>query len=121
MSEIFKRLTKGVSQTGTKVKNVVDVNRLKVKTVQQKRDLEKDYLQIGKTVFNSYLSNNERVIIEETVLDLCRRIAAKQEEVSQLEAKINDAKNLKQCPCGEVLAKGIKFCPVCGNKFTDAM
>lgn len=119
MSEIFKKLTKGVTQTGSKVKNVVDVNRLKVKTAQQKKDLEKDYLQIGKMVFKSYQSNDETVAIEGAILDSCKQIAAKQKEINELEAKINNAKNLKECTCGEIVSKETKFCPACGYRFKD--
>lgn len=121
MAGIFKKLTQGVTQTGNRVRNVVDVNRLKVKTAQQKKELEKDYMQIGKIIFKSYQSNNDNITIEDAVLELCKRIGVQQKEVRQLQAKINDTKNLKQCPCGEVLSKGVKFCPICGNRFEDAI
>jgi len=121
MSGIFKKITTGVTQTGSKVKNIVEVNRFRVRIVQKKRDVEKEYMEIGKLVFESYQNNNATVTIEGSILDYCQKISEMQGEVNLLEAKINDAKRLKECSCGEVVSKKTKFCPICGYKFKDAV
>lgn len=117
MSEIIKKLRHGVASTGSKVKNIVDFSRFKVKIAQKEDQIEEEYREIGKLIYQSWKNKPEIVGSDAVVAEHCGKIAGINAEINEIQARINEAKKIRQCSCGEVVSLDTKFCPECGTKF----
>ena len=117
MSEFFGKFKTGIKNTGMNVKTTVDVNSCRVKAGRKKADIEEEYYNFGKRIFENYQENNGYRETAALVEEYCSKIEGMQNEVRSLEAKINEKGKKKKCPCGQTVTKDVKFCPCCGHKF----
>lgn len=116
MSEILAKFKRGVSGTGAKVKGLVDVSKLKIRVAQKEDLIEEEYKQIGKLVYQNWRKSGSPQEQEAGVAEICQRINGVREEIDELNNRINEAKGIKECSCGELVSLETKFCPECGRK-----
>ena len=117
MSEFFGKFKTGIKNAGMNVKKTVDVNSCRVKAGRKKADIEEEYYNFGKRIFENYQENNGYRETAALVEECCIKIEGMQNEVSALEAKINENGKKKKCFCGKTVPKAVKYCPFCGYKF----
>lgn len=118
MNNLFDKFKKGVSDASNKAKTIVDVNKIKMQVSQKEKEIEVEYKGIGEIVFNAFKNDNSENI-DELIQDKCNIILAKQEEIRQLNQKIGELNNEKECVCGRLVPIDTKFCPSCGHKFEE--
>lgn len=110
------KMKKGLTEAGSKAKEMVDVGRLSLQIDHKRKELEQLYAKIGEKTFQC-VQANDMVNLEADVEGFCREIIQKRHEISELEQNISDIKNKKTCSCGQSVPIEAKFCPFCGNKF----
>lgn len=116
----LNKLKEGASKAADMAKDSVEVVRLNAQISSKRKEIEKSYSQIGESVFQAYASN-DLSIAEQTIKDESAKIIAWQEEIEQLDDKINFIKDEKDCTCGLLVPLESKYCPSCGHKFEDAV
>ena len=117
MGEFFSKFKTGIKNTGNNVKKTVDVNSCRLKAGRKKAEIEEEYYNFGKRVFENYQDNKGYQEIKTLVEEYCRKIEGMQNEIRSLESKIKEKRKRKKCPCGEAVPADVKFCPFCGQKF----
>ncbi|WP_049917358.1 MULTISPECIES: zinc ribbon domain-containing protein [Bacillota] len=114
----FDKLKEGASKAADKAKESVEVVRLNSQISAKRKDIEKNYIQIGEAVFQANLSN-DLTAAEPAITKSSEQIVALQQEIDELEEKIMEIKDEKDCVCGKVVPIDTKFCPSCGHKFEE--
>ncbi len=117
MNEFFGKLKTGIKNTGINVKKTVDVSSFRLKAGRTRAEIEEEYYNFGKRIFENYQNTKGFQEVETVAEEFCRKIEGMQNEVSSLDAKIQEKKKRKKCPCGETVPSNTKFCPFCGHKF----
>ncbi len=107
---------KGVSDAGTKAKNLVESNRLKMQITQKEKDIDEIFRNIGRIIFQSS-QNKDLPDIEETVKGYCKDVLKAKHEILSFEESINQLNDEKLCVCGKTVPKDTCFCSFCGNQF----
>ena len=116
MNNIKKSLTKAAKKTKETSETMVEVAKLKYKLVEINSDIDDNYMMIGKLVYEA----GEEDDISEKVAEHKTDIAALLEARSDMQEKLNELVNKKQCPkCDKKMEKEFEFCPKCGHKFED--
>ncbi|GGG91107.1 zinc ribbon domain-containing protein [Paenibacillus radicis (ex Gao et al. 2016)] len=115
----FDKLKEGASKAADKAKDSVEVVRLNSQISAKRKDIEKHYIQIGEAVFQANLSHDLSAA-EPAITTFSEQIVALQQEIDELEEKIMEIKDEKDCVCGKVVPIDTKFCPSCGHKFEEA-
>ena len=116
MKNIFGKMKDGAQEAARLAQQTVETTKLKPQIHGLERDVDRLYLTIGRQVFTHAERSN-------TVGDLQDYQSAIQEirrhigEIAELERKIRDIRNEKECACGKALALDVKFCPACGASF----
>lgn len=114
----FDRLKESASKAADKAKDSVEVVRLNSQISTKRGEIEKLYIQIGKTVFQAHAAG-DLTSARESVQSSSDSIIAIQQEITQLEKKVKAIKEVKDCVCGQELPLEAKFCSTCGHKFED--
>lgn len=120
MNNFLDKFKKGVSDAGNMAKTLVDINKIKIQISQKDKEIETCYKSIGETVFNAF-SDGSFANIEELVLDKCNEVIEKLEQKKQLNQRIEELSNEKECVCGKTVPIDTKFCPHCGYKFDEVI
>jgi uncharacterized membrane-anchored protein YhcB (DUF1043 family) len=115
---LFGKIKEGASKAADLAKETVEITKLNTQISSKKREIDKSFNRIGEIIFNAYLIN-ELPSVEQQVATVCQEIVNNRHEIRQLEIKIKEAKNEKQCVCGKTIALEAKFCPTCGHKFDE--
>lgn len=110
------KLKEGASKAADMAKETVEVTRLNAQISSKKREMEKKTNQIGEVTLTAFL-NNSLDSIEHGVKDLCLDMESLRKDVDQLDIKIREVRNEKDCPCGKTLSLQTKFCSACGHNF----
>ncbi|MFX3632818.1 MAG: zinc ribbon domain-containing protein [Candidatus Pristimantibacillus sp.] len=116
----LNKLKEGASKAADMAKDSVEVVKLNAQISSKRKEIEKSYSVIGESVFQAYTSN-DITLAESLIKDESAKIIALQEEIEQLDDKINFIKDEKDCTCGVIVPLDTKFCPSCGHKFEDAI
>jgi Zn finger protein HypA/HybF involved in hydrogenase expression len=112
----FGKIKEGANKAADLAKETVEISKLNTQISTKKREIDKSYSRIGEVIFNAYLIN-ELASAEQQMITICEEIVSNQQEIRQLEIKIKEAKNEKDCVCGKTITLQAKFCPTCGHKF----
>ncbi|MFP3390052.1 zinc ribbon domain-containing protein [Brevibacillus sp. SIMBA_040] len=111
------KLKQGVTDAGQKAKTVVEINRLKLQAQDLQKQIEEKQAKIGEIVFARF-SQNQAVTATPEIEGYCDEIVTIQGEIKQLQIKIKELNNEKECDCGKIVALETKFCPACGHQFS---
>lgn len=118
MNNLFDKFKKGVSDAGNKAKTMVDINKIKMQISQKSKEIMVEYKNIGEIVYKSFREDTLENI-GELIQDRCRMIIEREEEIRQLNQKIEEISNEKECVCGKIVPLDTTFCPSCGYKFEE--
>ncbi|UYO02157.1 double zinc ribbon domain-containing protein [Paenibacillus sp. PSB04] len=116
MSNFFNKIKQGVSDAGKKAQNTVESTTLKFQAAAKEKEIEKNYTEIGRIVHQS-LEKPDGTIPSAEIQKYREAIFALEEEVEELQRKIQHLQNLKECGCGKMLPADATYCPFCGQQF----
>ncbi|OCT13409.1 hypothetical protein A8709_17510 [Paenibacillus pectinilyticus] len=112
----FDKVKQGASDAAKKAQQTVEITRLKTQISSKEREIDKIYKLIGESVYTSSLASDFSRV-EANVTDYCQGITQIKEEISEIELKITEVRNEKECVCGKVVVADTKFCSSCGHHF----
>ncbi|MNQ96958.1 hypothetical protein D3C85_1125820 [compost metagenome] len=112
----FDKVKQGASEAAKKAQQTVEITKFKTQISLKEREIDKIYKLIGESVYTSYLSG-DYTRVEDNVKDYCLGIAQINQEITDLEQKITEVRNEKECVCGKTVAADTKFCSTCGHHF----
>jgi len=115
---IFDKLKDGATKAADLAKDSVEIAKINSQISSKRKEIEKSYLLIGKEVYGAY-TNKQLDTLESLVKEQSNLIRVLEEEVEQLEYKIREIKDEKECVCGKVVSMDTKFCPSCGHQFEE--
>ncbi len=104
MSNFLNKLKQGVSDAGKKAQQTVESTTLKFQVASKEKEIEKNYTEIGRIVYRSledqtsFVPNAEYQKYREAIVNL-------EQEIEELNRKIQQLQNLKECGCGKMLLK----------------
>ncbi|KKO51290.1 zinc ribbon domain-containing protein [Paenibacillus sp. DMB20] len=107
----------GVAEAGSKAKTMVEINKLKLQNSGKKNEMNEQFQEIGKVVFEAVESGMwppERERLETYIEQLSRL----KWEIEQNELQIKNLTDVKTCKsCGQQAAIQDRYCSVCGYTF----
>lgn len=119
----FDKLSAAARQAGDKANTAIEIGKLNMKIKSENANIEQFKAQIGDLLWAQY---KEGTVTDPQVIALCESIAAANETIEGLEAKIGELKSEgsapapaqpteRHCPqCGAVIADDARFCNSCG-------
>lgn len=120
MRDFFEDLGKRIGETAETMTNkageAIEIQRLKSQIRTLARGNAVDLMELGKSIYDRYKAGEE---VEESAQGLCDAIKDRETTIGQYEKKIARIKGSSECShCGKMVAKGMAFCPYCGEKVT---
>ena len=108
--EIFEKIGDAASKTykftAEKTTKIAKETKKKMEISDCKRDIKEIYIEIGETVYEKYITDQELNL--EELLEKCERI-------KELSDKIVECKERRQCKnCYEEIDINANYCPNCG-------
>lgn len=121
MKSFFEDLGRKIGETAETVTNkageAVEVQRLKNQIRALERGNERDYMELGKTVYEHYRDGE---VVDAEAISICEAIQNREESIEKYERDISDVKGDVACDtCGKYVAKDMSFCPYCGAKVPE--
>ena len=121
MNENFLRnlkqaLTETAEVVTKKTEDVVEVQKLRSKIYNAKKNVEVDYKKLGTIIYQRYLSGES---MDEELANICVAIHDMLEEVDKYKDELAEKKGLNICDsCDASNPKDAVFCMKCGNKLS---
>ena len=114
-AEVVSKKTEEVVDVVTKkTEQTVEVQKIKNQIHVMERNNERDYIDIGKMVYNKF-KNGEGA--DSDYIELCDAIAERDAEIAKARKNIARIKGVGVCvKCGEPVGTGVVFCSNCGTK-----
>ncbi len=114
MEEVVCKARELVDTVGQKTGEFVNLGKLKLESTQIERDLEAQFCEIGKVVYNTR-QNGESV--EEALAVLFEQVQTLEEKASQVRQQMEELRRVKKCDvCGNSNPRDAFFCQKCGKK-----
>lgn len=118
MKSFFEDLGRKIGETAETVTNkageAVEVQRLKNQIRTLERGNERDYMDLGKMVYDHY---KEGEVVDAEAIGICEAIQNREESIGKYEQQISDVKGDVTCDgCGKSVARDMAYCPYCGAK-----
>lgn len=118
MKLFFEDLGRKIGETAETVTNkageAVEVQRLKNQIRTLERGNERDYMDLGKMVYDHY---KEGEVVDAEAIGICEAIQNREESIGKYEQQISDVKGDVTCDgCGKSVARDMAYCPYCGAK-----
>lgn len=90
--DLGRKLSGAADAVGKKTGEVTELARLKNQIYRLEREIEKDYVKLGKKVYEQYLETREA---QEPFLSLCETIAQEEVLMEQYKGEIEELKEKK--------------------------
>ena len=117
--ELGKKLKKFSQDTMTEVQKMNEVRRLNGKISDEKKLLNRLYLEMGQKLYDTY--KDVELPLEEFDSDF-RKIRERYVAIDLLQEKIRNVKGVVLCPCCNMeVAAGDRYCTNCGNKMPETV
>ena len=117
--ELGKKLKKFSQDTVTEVQKINEVRRLNGKISDEKKLLNRLYLEMGQKLYDTY--KDVELPLEEFDSDF-RKIRERYVAIDLLQEKIRNVKGVVLCPCCNMeVAAGDRYCTNCGNKMPETV
>ncbi len=111
---VSKKTGEVVDVVAKKTEQTVEVQKIKNQIHVMERNNERDYIDIGKMVYNKF-KNGEGA--DSDYIELCDAIAERDAEIAKARKNIARIKGVGICVnCGEHVGTGVVFCANCGTK-----
>lgn len=115
------KLKGGVTEAGNKAKLLVEINRLKVVNIGKQNEIDKQYKEIGKLVYENESAGTQGVeweAFKERLEPAMMNIQQLKWEIEQNLQQIANLSDTRPCKrCGSMVAIGLRECPKCGHTF----
>ncbi|MEX2461667.1 MAG: zinc-ribbon domain-containing protein [Paenibacillaceae bacterium] len=112
----FNKIKEGAGKAADLAKETVEITRLNTQITAKRKEIDKNNNRIGELIFSAF-QKNDMDAVESQVTTICQDIAMLQQDIQNLDLKIQEVKNEKNCVCGKTIALHAKFCPSCGHPF----
>ena len=117
--ELGKKLKKFSQDTMTEVQKMNEVRQLNGKISDEKKLLNRLYLEMGQKLYDTY--KDVELPVEEFDSDF-RKIRERYVAIDLLQEKIRNVKGVVLCPCCNMeVAAGDRYCTNCGNKMPETV
>lgn len=114
LENLGKKVGEAAQAAAKKSSELVEVTKLNMSINSEEDKIQKLYIQIGKGVFDNYVSTGS---VADEYRAVCDEIKAHDDTIANLKAKILEVKNMKACTnCGAELERNTIFCAKCGAK-----
>lgn len=111
---VSKKTGEVVDVVTKKTEQTVEVQKIKNQIHVMERNNERDYIDIGKIVYDKF-KNGEGA--DADYIELCDAIAEREVEIAKAKKNIARIKGVGVCVnCGEHVESGVVFCSSCGTK-----
>lgn len=112
--KISSTLSETAESVGKKTEEVMSVQKLKSQIRTLERGNERDFMDLGKMIFEKYKNGDE---ISGEFVAICEEIGKRNHVIAAYEKKLSHIKGEGMCKnCQATLPKGAAYCPVCGQK-----
>ncbi len=111
----FDKVKQGLDAASKKTSEVIETTKINSSIRGEKDAIDAIYRQIGKAAFDQYASTGSG---NEEYLGFFQTIMEHQGKVAELEQKLDEIKNVKNCPnCQTEQPREVLFCSKCGFRF----
>lgn len=105
---------KSVAQTaGRKTEELVEQTKNRVKLADLRRELASLYEGLGRLIYDSRTSGET---VDDMVEACVEQISELQKQLTKLEDRVMESKNVIRCDCGALNVNTAVFCNQCGKK-----
>ncbi len=112
--KISSTLSETAESVGKKTEEVMSVQKLKSQIRTLERGNERDFMDLGKMLFEKYKNGDE---ISGEFVAICEEVGKRNHVIAAYEKKLSHIKGEGMCKnCQATLPKGAAYCPVCGEK-----
>ena len=114
IDDFTKVVTDTAKTVSKKSSDMVEVTKLSLAINTEEDRIQKQFYEIGKSVYADY--TEETVSVSGEVLELCKSIHALESNINDMRSKILSLRKIKECPsCKEILDIDMVFCFKCGE------
>ena len=115
--EIFEKIGDAASKTykftAEKTSKIAKETKKKMEISDYKKDIKEMYIEIGETVYEKYVTDQELNL--EELLEKCTRIKELSDKIVECKNEILKLNERKQCKnCYEEIEISANYCPNCG-------
>ncbi len=105
---------KSVAQTaGRKTEELVEQTKTRVKIADLRREIASLYEGLGRLIYDSRTSGES---VDDMVEACVEQIGELQSQLTKLEDRVMESKNVVRCECGTLNVNTAVFCNQCGKK-----
>lgn len=110
---IFSKAKEFASVAGNKAQEVAELTKLKMQASQLRADIDSNFQKLGEITYELRKNCTEN----EELINMCvSEIEAQQQELEDLNKKIDEMKNVAKCPqCAVANPIGALYCARCGH------
>ncbi|OAB42455.1 double zinc ribbon domain-containing protein [Paenibacillus glacialis] len=116
MSHFFNKMKQGVTDVSKKAQNTVEAATLKIQMTTKEKEIDKNYAAIGRIVHQSVARKESTIPLAE-IQKYQKAIVILEQEIAQMQRKIQQIQSQKECGCGKMLPADATYCPFCGQQF----
>lgn len=107
-----------VGLVGAKAGEAVELQKLKNQIRILEKSNENDLADLGRLVYEKFKDGE---VLDDEAVGLCEAIQNREVSIAEYQQKVSDVKGDVLCErCGKVLAKGMTYCPYCGEKAPES-
>ncbi len=111
----FDRVKQGLDAASKKTSEVIETTKINSSIRGEKDAIDAVFRQIGKAAFDQYAATGSG---NEEYHEFFQTIMEHQTKVAELEQKLDEIKNVKNCPnCQTEQPREVLFCSKCGYRF----
>lgn len=107
-----------VEMVGAKAGEAVEIQKLKNQIRTLERSNENDLADLGRLVYEKFKAGEA---LDDEAAGLCEAVQNREKSIEEYQQKVADVKGDVSCErCGKILAKGMTYCPYCGEKAPES-
>ncbi len=111
----FDKVKQGFDAASKKTSEMIESQKLNSSIRGEKEAIEAVFLQVGKASFEKFAATGTG---SEEYLGFFQTVLAHQAKIAELEVKLDEIKNVKDCPnCHTENPREVLFCSKCGYRF----
>ncbi|WP_010272443.1 zinc ribbon domain-containing protein [Paenibacillus senegalensis] len=116
MKQFVNKMKLGAAEAAKMAQQAMEITRIKSHISSKEKEVDRYFEAIGEKVFEAYVDNKlERS--ESFIAEASQQIVRLRREISELEERIKQVKQVKSCPCGRNVPLEANYCPACGHYF----
>ncbi|GIP34414.1 zinc ribbon domain-containing protein [Paenibacillus sp. J2TS4] len=116
MKGFLNKFKEGAAEAAKMAQQTVEITRMKAQISTKEREVETYFEAIGEQVFNAY-GSKDLSQAEPFIEEASQQIVRIRQEIRELEIRIKEVKQIKECVCGRNVPLEANYCPSCGYRF----